>query len=180
MAFAFYLRQATLARRGVRVRGRAVVFATKSTQAVGLIKTLGWGFPRVPVLVVTDRWFGTNGLLKPLRQALGPRAHLLARLRVNAVLHELPVAVPGRAGRPRQYGERLGSVKALAPALRATAPTYALKGYGRVRDVIAAERVVMLKTLRCQVRVVWVCRRTQWVAQVTSDLTLTVAQLIEY
>ncbi|MFZ1576294.1 MAG: transposase [Chromatiaceae bacterium] len=147
---------------------------------MGLIKTLGWGFPRVPVLVVTDSWFGNNGLLKPLRQALGPRAHLLSRLRINAVLHELPVAVPGRAGRPRKYGERLSRVQALAPAPRATAPTYALNVYGRVRDVIAAERVVMLKTLRCQVRVVWVFRRTQWVALVTSDLTLTVVQIMEY
>ncbi|EGV16131.1 transposase [Thiocapsa marina] len=37
----------------------------------------------------------------------------------------------------------------------------------------------MLKTLRCRVRVVWVYRRTQWIALVTTDLTLTVAQIIE-
>jgi hypothetical protein len=41
----------------------------------------------------------------------------------------------------------------------------------------------MLKTLRCQVRVVrvvWVFRRTQWIALVTTDLTLSVEQIIEY
>jgi hypothetical protein len=63
-----------------------------------------------------------------LAQALAPgarlRAHLLARLRVTAVLHQLPTATPGRAGRPCKYGVRLGSVKALAPALRATARSY--------------------------------------------------------
>jgi hypothetical protein len=114
-----------------------------------------------------------------LRRALGSRAHLLSRLRVNAVLHDLPVAVPGRAGRPRKSGERLGRVKAMQNALRATARTYSLNLSGRVRDVVAAEQVVMLKTLRCQVRVVWVYRRTQWIALVTTDLTLTVAQIIE-
>jgi hypothetical protein len=38
----------------------------------------------------------------------------------------------------------------------------------------------MLKTLRCRVRVVWVVRTTQWVALVTTDLDLSVAQIIEY
>ncbi len=179
LAFAFYLRKATLALRCVRIRGRALTFESKFTQAVRLIRTLARVFPRAPILVVTDSWFGNNGLLKPLRHALGSRAHLLSRLRVNAVLHDLPVAVPGRAGRPRKYGERLGSVKAMQTALRATARGYSLNLYGQVREVIAAERVVMLKTLRCQVRVVWVFRRTQWVALVTTDLTLSVAQMIE-
>jgi hypothetical protein len=179
LAFAFYLRRATLALRCVRLRGRALTFESKFTQAVGLITSLGVVFPRVPMLVVTDSWFGNNGLLKPLRQALGARAQLLSRLRVNAVLHDRPVAVPGRAGRPRKYGERLGSVKAMALTQRTTVQTYSLNLYGRVRDVVAAEQVVMLKTLRCPVRVVWVYRRTQWLALVTTDLTLSVAQIIE-
>nr|WP_269752157.1 transposase [Thiocapsa bogorovii] len=179
LAFAFYLRKATLALRCVRIRARALTFESKFTQAVRLIRSLAGVFPRAPILVVTDSWFGNNGLLKPLRRALGSRAHLLARLRVNAVLHDLPVAAPGRAGRPRKYGERLGSVKAMQTALRATAGTYSLNLYGRVRDVVAAEQMVMLKTLRCRVRVVWVYRRTQWIALVTTDLTLTVAQIIE-
>jgi hypothetical protein len=49
-----------------------------------------------------------------------------------------------------------------------------------VRVVMAVERQVMLKRLRCQVRVVWVFRKTQWVALVTTDLSLTVEQIIEY
>jgi hypothetical protein len=179
LAFAFYLRKATLALRSVRIRGRALTFESKFTQAVRLIRSLAGVFPRAPIPGVTDSWFGNNGLLKPLRQALGSRAHLLSRLRVNAVLHDLPVAVAGRAGRPRKYGERLGSVKAMQTALRSTARTYSLNLYGQVRDMVAAEQVVMLKTLRCRVRVVWVYRRTQWIALVTTDLTLTVAQIIE-
>jgi len=39
---------------------------------------------------------------------------------------------------------------------------------------------VMLKTLRCPVRVVWVYRKSQWVALVTTDLDLSVEQIIEF
>jgi hypothetical protein len=77
---------------------------------------------------------------------------------------------PCRAGRPRKYGARLGSAKAMALTQRATARTYAINLYGRVRDVVAPEQVVMLKSVRGQVRVVWVYRRTQWIALVTTDL----------
>jgi len=38
----------------------------------------------------------------------------------------------------------------------------------------------MLKTLKCAVRVVWVYLRSQWVALFTTDLDLTVEQIIEY
>jgi hypothetical protein len=64
--------------------------------------------------------------------------------------------------------------------LRATARTYSFNLYGRVRDLVAAEQTVMLETLRGQVRVVRVYRRTQWIAPVTTtDLTLSVAQIIQ-
>jgi hypothetical protein len=34
--------------------------------------------------------------------------------------------------------------------------------------------------LKCPVRVVWVFRKTQWVALFTTDLDLSVSQIIEY
>ena len=131
------------------------------------------------LLVVTDSWFGNNGLFKPLRAALGPRVHLLSRLRVNAALYACPEPTPGQPGRPRKYGRRLGNAADLAAAQRGQAKTYLLHVYGAQREVVAAEQVVMLKTLRCAVRVVWVYRKTQWVALMTTDLTLSVAQVIE-
>jgi hypothetical protein len=45
--------------------------------------------------------------------------------------------------------------------------------------MVAAEQTVMLETLRGQVRVVRVYRRTPWIAPVTTDLTLSVAQIIQ-
>ncbi len=39
-------------------------------------------------------------------------------------------------------------------------------------------KIFMLKTLKCPVRVVWVYRRTRWVALFTTDLHLSVEQII--
>ena len=180
LAFGFYLRRQTLSAGCIRLRREALVFANKFARAVALIERLGAFFRQTPVLVVTDSWFGNNGLFKPLRARLGARVHLLSRLRANAALYALPEPAPGKAGRPRKYGERLGSAADLAAAMREQAQTYTLHVYGARREVVAAERVVMLKTLRCPVRVVWVYRKTQWVALKTTDLGLSVEQIIEY
>lgn len=180
LAFGFYLRRQTLSAGCIRLRRKALVFNDKFAQAVALIARLGTFFRQVPVLVVTDSWFGNNGLFKPLRARLGKRVHLLSPLRVNAVLYARPEPAPGKAGRPCKYGQRLGNAAELAAAMRAKAQTYTLHVYGAVREVMAAEGVVMLKTLRCPVRVVWVYRKTQWVALMTTDLDLSIEQIIEY
>jgi SRSO17 transposase len=157
-----------------------VVFGSKFAQAVQLIARLGAVFADVPVLVVADSWFGNNGLFKPLRERLGARVNLLSRLRVNAALYAIPARNTGRPGRPRKYGKRLGNAADLAAAIREQTRTYTVHVYGALREVQAADRVVMLKTLRCPVRVVWVYRRTQWVALMTTDLGLSVEQIVEY
>ena len=180
LAFAFYLRRKTLRSGCIRVRGKAVIFRSKFEQAVTLIERLVGTFTEAPVVVVADSWFGNNGLLKPLRARLGERVQLLSRLRVNAVLYAIAELVEGRRGRPRKYGERLGNAADLASTMRPEAITYRVHIYGREREVVAAERIVMLKTLRCRVRVVWVYRNTQWIALMTTDLTLSVKQVIEF
>ena len=126
LAFACYLRRQTWRAGCLRVRGQAIVFQSKFAQAVRLLAALAGVFGQAPIRVVADSWFGNQGLLKPLRAALGPRAHLLSRLRVNAVLYERPAPTPGTAGRPRKYGARLGNAAQLAADLRAEARTYTL------------------------------------------------------
>ena len=180
MAFDFYLRRVTLSAGCVRVRGKAVVFRSKFEQAVRLIARLSDCFCDAPILVVADSWFGNNGLFKPLRAQLGQRVHLLSRLRINAALYDLPEPHKGQAGRPRKYGARLGNAGTLAETMRQHADTYAVHVYGARRDVVAAERIVMLKTLRCRVRIVWVYRKTQWVALMTTDLRLSIEHIVEY
>jgi hypothetical protein len=180
LAFAFYLRRKSLESANVRLRGQALVFRSKFEQAVQLIAQLGRVFPNAPMLITTDSWFGNNGLLKPLQEQLGARAELLSRLRVNVALYAIPEPAQRRGGRPRKYGARLGNAAQLADAMREHAVPLTLHLYGSMREVMAADRVVMLKSLRRRVRVVWAYYKRQWVALLTTDLDLSVEQIIEY
>ena len=83
-------------------------------------------------------------------------------------------------GRPRKYGKKLGNASSLAARFMHLASEYTVNLYGRTRTVVAYEQVVMVKTLKCAVKVVWVYRKTQWVALFSTDLTLSVEQIIEY
>jgi len=182
MGFAFYFMQKTLAQKVVKMGEKSVVFKTKLEQAVDIVSQIAEVFKQVPVLMVTDSWFGNAGLLKPARAAIGQRVHLLSRLRINAVVYQLPTTdnAKKKRGRPRKYGKRMGSVAQMAIGFKSRAIAYTLPLYGQVRKVLAYDQVVMLKTLRCQVRVVWIFRNKHWIALVTTDMELTVEQIIEY
>ncbi len=60
------------------------------------------------------------------------------------------------------------------------AEIYTVFLYGKKREVLAYPQTVMLKTMKCPVRVVWCYRKTRYVALMTTDLTLSVEQIIEY
>lgn len=138
-------------------------------------------FPESNITIVSDSWFGNNGMWKPLREELGDKAHMISRLRSNSNLFDLPKEViKPKRGRPRTYGNKLGTTSSLAVAQREQAQEYMVNLYGRERMVLACDRVVMLKTLKCPARVVWVYRKTQWVSLFSTDLTLSVAEIIEY
>jgi len=104
--------------------------------------------------------------------------------RSNLTLYGLPAPVaPGdkpKQGRPKKYGTRLGSVDQCAGSFRERAESYRVFLYGKQRDVLAFSQVVTLKTMKCPVRVVWVFRRSRYVALVTTDLSLSVEQIIEF
>ncbi len=131
---------------------------------------------RQPVLVVTDSWFGNDGLWSRLARGRDGDFQLLSRLRSNLTLYDLmPTPASGeppRRGRPRKYGARLGSVAQCALAFRACAVTYRVLLYGKQRELLAFSQVVMLKTMKCPVRVVWVFRQSRYVALATTDLSL--------
>jgi len=161
LAFACYLRQKTVAAGYAGPRRQTMVFRTKFEQAVSLIDRVARAFSPAKILVITDSWLENNGLLKPLRSHLGACADILSRVRVNGVLYAIPESDPSRPGRPRKYGSRLGSVADMAEALQAQAELYTLHVHSGLREVMAVDRVVMLKTLRCRVRVVWVYHKRQ-------------------
>jgi hypothetical protein len=162
-------------------KSEVIPFQNKHQQAVDMLAVVGKEFSGQGILVVADSWFGNQGLWKPLRKELGKRANLLSRLRANNNLYGVPDSPSAkRAGRPRKYGQQLGTATSLAEANRERAREMVVNLYGRLRTVWACEQIVMQKTLKCPIRVVWVYRRMQWVAMFTTDLSLSVAEIIEY
>ena len=161
--------------------GPKLEFKSKLTMAVEMITQIADVFRQTRVIVITDSWFGNDGLWKPLKNRLGIWVEMISRLRSNNNLFELPgPQLAGRRGRPRKYGMKLGNASSLAVGFRPMAKEYRVNLYGRNRTVIAYDRVVMLKTIRCAVKVVWIYRQTQWVALYSTDLSLSVQKIIEY
>ncbi|MCF6300311.1 MAG: transposase [Proteobacteria bacterium] len=52
--------------------------------------------------------------------------------------------------------------------------------YGKKREVLVYSRNVMSKNLQREIKVVWVFRKTRFVAFYTTDLTLSAEQIVEY
>jgi hypothetical protein len=181
--FRFYLAQKTIAaeKDRAKIKGAVVPFQTKLEQAGQLLLVIADYFSSTPLLAVMDSWFGNESLWKPVRRELGERFAILSRLRSNNVLYAMPdVAQPGQRGRRRKYGQRLESTIDRAARSQGLTTTHSVPLYGKRRKVQAYTSIVMLKTLKCPVRVVWVFRKTQWVALFTTDLELSVSQIIEY
>ncbi len=181
LAFRFYLPKKAIKAKTLNVikGGKVPPFQTKLAQAAAMTLEIAACFAGVPVLVVTDTRLGNNGLFKPLRQVLGLQFHLLSRLRVTSMLYDLPLERrPRQRGARRKYGQRLGSAADLAARFRPLAQRYTVHLYGKSHEVLAYEQVVMLKTLKCPVRVVWVYRKTQYVVLFTTDLRLPVEQIV--
>lgn len=181
LAFRFYHMKKTIDAGNVKINGKAPLFQTKYAQAVEMLSEISAAFHELSLLVVTDSWFGNDGLFKPMREVVGQHTHILSRLRINASMFAQPSArKKNQRGRLRKYGDKIGNAASLASEFLKYAVTYSVNLYGKQRDVIAFDKIVMLKTLKCTVRVVWVYRRSQWVALFTTDLDLTVEQIIEY
>ena len=183
LAHRFYLPKKAIASKldNMDIPGVATSFHTKLEQATEMIIQLSHHFVGVPVTVVCDSWFGNDGLFKPVRKQLGDLFHLISRLRSNSVLYTLaPKRTSKQRGRSRKYGRRLGTCAEMAATIKSEASCHRVFLYGHYREVMASTKVVMLKTLKCPVRVVWVFRKTQWIALFSTDLDLTTEQIIEY
>jgi hypothetical protein len=156
-------------------------FETKLDQAVAMICEIAAAFTQTRIIAVTDSWFGNNGLWKPLNDKLGRCFDMISRLRSNSNIFDLPdCRVKKGRGRPAKYGIKSGTAKSLAAEFKDLATGYNVNLYGRIRTVVACERLVMLKTIKCAVKVVWIYRKSQWLAIFSTDTTLSVVQIIEY
>lgn len=74
----------------VKVNGKTPSFQTKFNQAVEMLPEISAAFPDTLLLIVTDSWFGNDGLFTPMRKTIGQHCHILARLRVSATLYAIP------------------------------------------------------------------------------------------
>jgi hypothetical protein len=181
LSWRFYHLKKSIEKINRSINGPKIVFETKLAQAVEMITDIAEAFGQTRIVTITDSWFGNNGLFKPLHNRLGSRFHMVSRLRSNNNVFKLPGPhLKKGPGRPRKYGKKLGDASSLAAGFKPLASEYSVSLYGRIRTVVAYDRVVMLKTLKCAVRVVWIYRKTQWVALFSTDLTLSVQQVIEY
>jgi len=181
LAFRFYLMKKDINAQKITTQKshKTVAFQSKMAQAVEMLKSVAAQFVGTPILVVADSWFGNDGLLRPLSQSAF-EFNLLSRLRANTILYDLPPnRRPKQPGRTRKYGERLGNTTDLACQFRARAGSVSVFLYGKQREVMVYDQLVMLKNLRRQVRVVWVFRKTQWIALFSTDLDLSVQHIIE-
>ena len=183
-AFLFYIPLKTIEAKKLNAKksGKIIKFKTKMEQSAQMILKIANYFSNHPVLVVADSWFGNDGLYKLINGITVNRIELLSRLRSNNNLYALPrdEDYKGR-GRKCKYGYLLGNATELATQFYSRAKTVTINNlYGKRRDVLAYDQVFILKTLKCPIRVVWVYRRTQWVALFTTDLNLSVEQIISY
>jgi hypothetical protein len=181
LSYRFYHLKKSIEERKLSLSRPEIDFETKLEKAVNMITAIAGAFGQTRIIAITDSWFGNNGLWKPLHEKLGRRFHMISRLRSNNNIFELPGFCTKRGpGRPKKYGKKLGDTSSLAVKYKHLANEYNVNLYGRIRTVVAYDRVVMLKTLKCAVKVVWVYRKTQWAAFFSTDLTLTVQEIIEY
>jgi hypothetical protein len=181
--FRFYLMQKDIEAESATAKrqGKVFSFESKMVQAATMIKEVGNYFQQ-SVLIVTDSWFGNNGLWSRLDRGGKGCYHLLSRMRTNITLYDFVPESIGKhkAGRPRKYGERLGSVDDCAARWKENSQAYTVFLYGKKREVQAYSQAVMLKTMKCPVQVVWVYRKTRYVALMTTDMTLSIEEIIEY
>lgn len=181
LAFRFYHMKKTIDAGKIKINGKAPSFQTKHAQAVEMLSKISAAFQNTSLLVVTDSWFGNNGLFKPMHKVVGLHTNILSRLRVNTTLFAPPSKrQKHQLGRSKKYGDKIGNAATLASEFQEHATIYSVNLYGKQRDVMASDNIMMLKTLKCFVRVVWVYRKSQWIALFTTDLDLTIEQIIEY
>ena len=144
-----------------------------------LLKLNGWS--KSPILIVTDSWFGNGKLYNKLKDDIGQSVDVLTMLRTNSVLYGLISDVKvKKVGRPSKYGTRVGSVKELAKKYKDNAREVTSLVYGKERKMFVYDEIFMSKSFKCKIRVVFTYYKNHFVALATTDLNLTVEQILEY
>jgi hypothetical protein len=114
----------------------------------GLAEAITASCPGRAVHVVADAWYagvdGAPGAARHRTRQRGgfpPAVSLTSRLRVNAALHAIATPIPGRGGRPRRIGKKLGTPKQLATTTHWRPAT--VRRYGQHTTVTLADTVCL-------------------------------------
>jgi hypothetical protein len=167
---------------------------TKQVLAGQVVTAIAAALPGRRIHVVADSWYaGADGAPGAARggtrgRGLPPGVTLTSRLRANAVLHTIATPTPGRGGRPKRIGAKIGKPKDLAADVAARAgwtPT-TVRRYGRTEQVHTAEVTCLwYGVYRSRaVRVILVresgvtAKAGYHLALITTDLTSTPAQIV--
>ena len=131
--FRFYLMRKDIEAESATAKrqGKTLPFESKMEQAATMLKDVHNYFQQ-SVLIVTDSWFGNNGLWSRLDRGGDGCFHLLSRLRTNITLYDFAPAPSGKreAGRPKKYGKRIGSVDDCAALWKERTQAYTTFLYG--------------------------------------------------
>lgn len=157
-------------------------FKTKIQIAGKLIRELT-DITTLPVLIVTDSWFGNNSLWKEIKD-MPVVPGILTRLRIDANLFAFPLPgdYKGR-GRYPKYGKKLPKLPEYARKLKKEGKTTEVEMlvYGKKRKVQYAEFNAMHNGFQREVKVVIIYLSGDRIFPlVTTDLELTARQMIEY
>ncbi len=130
----------------------------------------------------TDSWFGNNGFWSKLDGRGEGCLHVLSRMWTNIALYNFAPASTGKrkAGRPRKYGESLGSVDDGSAKWKEKIKRHIEFFCTAKKRSASVFTDRLLKTIKRQARVFWYCRKTRYVALMTTVLTLSVEQIVEY
>ena len=153
-------------------------FMTKIEIAAKLINEVN-SFFQVPMLIVTDSWFGNKSLAKKIdfyRKSI----NILTRLRKDANLYAFPTETPmKKRGRKRKYGDKHPKLAELAKTLARENGSCFI--YGKKRECEYSEFICMHKGFKCAVKVVLIHYKSGWFFPIVStDTALTADQMIEY
>jgi hypothetical protein len=121
---------------------------SKHAIACRLVNAIAAACPERQVHLVADAWYASaDGAPGAGHPQGGPRARglsagitLTSRLRVNAALHHIAVPVPGKPGRPKRIGTKIGTPTDLANQPGTVWTPATVHRYGRAATVTIADQ----------------------------------------
>jgi hypothetical protein len=188
-------------RRGKATSGKATSGADGATAVQGpskqtlmcrMVTSIAQACPGRRIHVVADAWYaGADGAPGAGHPKGGPRDRglpegvtLTSRLRVNAALQAIAVPVPGKAGRPKRVGDKIGTPKNLADRADTTWTPTTVHRYGRTTTVTIADTTCLwYGVYRSRAVRVILLRDTNTtgydLALITTDLTTPAAAIVQ-